>query len=147
MNNVIRTQPSVIGATNLPFVPIRTDESHHDANLKTILARIDSLIHLPRMNDPDLVNPTFGVCERAAKLLAESAQYVRGGFPKGFVAPDGDGGIRIRWRQPGREMKLIVPSAGQDEEYIYHDDGTDHAIEKPVNSSTLARWLNWYNAL
>ena len=64
-------------------------------------------------------------------------------FPRPRIAPDGEGGIRLNWIQPERELRLVLPATPDQRKYIYHQAGREYAAEYDVSEATLAYWLRW----
>ena len=95
--------------------------------------------------DDETLKPTDYAFARVRSLLSEADTFLQSAFPLGTVFPDGDGGIRVEWVRPSREIKLIVRSAEDKRSYIFHKQGVEYGGDYDVTSETLGCWLNWLN--
>src|SRR5262249_17383727 len=92
-----------------------------DAGLQELLSDLGELFRDSEDYNEDFLKPTESALTIAWKLLTEAGKHVDGRFPAGTVYPDGNGGLRIEWIRPSRELRLVVrPDAG-DRHYIYHE--------------------------
>ncbi len=60
-------------------------------------------------------------------------------LPK-FVTADGDGGIRVQWRNNERELRLICSTTG--ELKLYWQNGNNYDLEEP-SLTNLTKRLKW----
>ena len=65
-----------------------------------------------------------------------------GEIPRPLIAVDGNGGLKLDWRTPDKEVRLSIPA--NDVPYLYFRNGKDGIIES-VDEQTLAKWLSWLN--
>lgn len=61
-------------------------------------------------------------------------------FPRGAVATDETGGLRIEWHEGGVVVRLVITSTEDGISYIYHEQG-DHYGTSNESASVLAHWL------
>jgi len=105
------------------------------------------LIALQREEDEDdyIYKPTnyaFGTAER---LLLIAYLSVNSDIPRPAITPDGEGGLRLEWRVPDREVRLICPAQPHRQPYIYYEADDNYKVVENVEGKTLAFWLTWLN--
>jgi hypothetical protein len=115
-----------------------------NAGLKVLLTDLAALLQGQDYSD-EFIRPTQHAVATTWTLLSESSSAVSGLFPVGTVYPDGDGGLRIEWIRPKREMRLAVSAQRPGKTYIYHESGDQYDIDYKVTGNKLAFWLNWLN--
>ena len=93
--------------------------------------------------DNDFLSPTESAAARMQKFLKEASDLLRIAFPVGTIYADGDGGLRLEWIRPDRELRLVVSALPQGRNYIYHEQGDDYAADYAPTADKLGRWLNW----
>lgn len=95
--------------------------------------------------DADNLMPSPYAFSITRELLQGAALYVCSSYPLGSVYPAGDGGIRVEWIQPKREVKLIVRSDITERHFIFHKESENYGGDYDVISERLGYWLNWLN--
>lgn len=110
--------------------------------LNVMFSDLASLMNQADYND-EFLRPTDEMIETAWKLLSSTTQHDIVNFPEGAVYPDGDGGIRIEWSQPPRDLRLTLLNDKSRRSYIYQEDGANYSVEYDISPKTLAYWLNW----
>lgn len=125
----------------------RTPEEIHLDNLQITQKRIEELLEEEEEDDDGMLRPTIEAFEQALFLVNEAAKIMQTGFGKAWVCSDYEGGITLTWsrKQPEAEVRLICHPRNPEKTYIYHEYGDDYAVVAPVDSATLADWLNWLN--
>lgn len=117
-----------------------------DSVLNTMVMELGSLMLEVAGDDCEFVRPTQYALFTALELLIGSSRLRLGrGLPRGSVAADGDGGVRVEWSAwPDcvREVRLIVPSSNDGQSYIYHERDEACGVDEEVSSRNLARWLD-----
>lgn len=63
--------------------------------------------------------------------------------PPGYMAPD-DGGISIEWRRGRRDLRLRIPPNDSKNAYLYHQEGEEHGVVRPVTPEDFRWWAEWY---
>jgi len=117
------------------------ERRRHDG-LVIVLARLDAL----REEDDDEMgdaSPTSAAFERTRDLVIRANEQMQNEFPRGTASTEHDGGIRIEWRRDNREVKLVAAAQPGSQEYLYHEEGNAHGLEKEVHPARLAEWLDW----
>jgi hypothetical protein len=115
-----------------------------NASLIAMLNDIDILV-ADEDYDEECIKPTLSAIEGARTILEGASRYVNGYFPYGTVYPDGDGGLRTEWIEPGCELRLVIPANQNGSHYIYHERNDDFKNDYDVTPIRLGYWLNWLN--
>src|SRR6266511_4235676 len=103
----------------------------------------ERLVALWQEEDDDGLLPTSYSFSRTWELVIGAARHLSTGLPKGWPSLGHDGGIRIEWLDGSRQIRLIVPPNETGREYIYFQEGDNHAVEARVSPAILAGWLRW----
>jgi len=75
-------------------------------------------------------------------ILGQAARHRKASaFPRGCVATDEEGGLRIEWSKDDRAVHLVVSGTPGGRSYIYHELGEVYGAEDRVAGSVLAYWL------
>lgn len=118
--------------------------------LGSILHQIIDLANGEPYDEDGVLAPTKYSRERTIKLLVDASttvwQYCPDSedafeFPRGFVATDSEGGLRIEWTKRGASLRLVIASAESGKSYLYHEFGEKYDSERQVTANLLARWL------
>lgn len=115
-----------------------------NAGLRVLLTDLATLLQGQDYSD-EFIRPTHHAVVTAWTILSESGAAVPGLFPVGTVFPDGDGGLRVEWIRPKRELRLAVSAQPNGKAYIYHESGVQYDVDYRVTANNLAFWLNWLN--
>lgn len=91
----------------------------------------------------DYMRPSTYSIGKITELLLGARALLKNPFPRGMIFADGDGGIRIEWNYPHRELRLAIPYRLEDTAYIYHENGDKYDADYNVSTANLAHWLNW----
>ncbi|HIK10208.1 MAG TPA: hypothetical protein IGS52_08070 [Oscillatoriaceae cyanobacterium M33_DOE_052] len=126
---------------------VRSNQELHLENLQITQKRIEELLEEEEEDDDGMLRPTIAAFEQAVFLVNEAAKIMPSGFGKAWVVSDDKGGITLTWSRetPAAEVRLICHHSNPEKTYIYHEYGDDYAVVDPVDSGTLADWLNWLN--
>ena len=124
---------------------LRVDPDTSLSNLKTTLSRVEALLALEDDAEAGVVRPTETACRQTLGILTHACSLIRGDFPLASPSPDGEGGIHVYWRKPGRNVQLNVPADGKEAPSIFHRDGFQYRMERDSGPAELARWLSWFN--
>src|SRR5262249_8565369 len=106
------------------------------------LGRLESLLDEEETDDYGVLRPTEYAFNTAWELLVGASHEMTGSFPRASVSTDSEGGIRVQWLRPERQVRLVIPSVEGKRQYIYHEEGDRYDLEETVSASTLARWLS-----
>ena len=117
------------------------ERRRHDG-LVIVLARLDALRDTEEEDGDGASLPTTSAFERTRDLVIRANEQMQNEFPRGTASTEHDGGIRIEWRRDHREVKLIAAAHPGSQEYLYHEEGDIHGLEKEVHPALLADWLD-----
>jgi hypothetical protein len=109
---------------------------------ETTLNRVRAL----SVGDPDdqgLVTANPVSYKIAMRLLYSAGNVLGPDFPRGSAATDEAGGIRITWRQNGREVRLVCPADNLRSPYLYREFGAEYDVDDPAKSSHVIFRLLW----
>lgn len=113
-----------------------------ETNISAMLTSIREIMS-EELEECDIRRPTPHSLLRVLSILLPANQMMLGELPRGAVASDTEGGIRIEWRSGEKEVRLVVSDAERQESYIYYEEGDEYDIETNPESGTLANWLRW----
>jgi hypothetical protein len=137
--------------------PSDTDEaatprvvSGYAARVKHVGKMLSELSLLPfEAVDEDSVRSTDWAIDRTSKILQDACKAflfhprrpLPLEFPAGYLASDGDGGVRIEWGKPGdRSVRLAIASSKERRSYLYFERGNSTGI-RPPSGIALAKTL------
>lgn len=110
--------------------------------LDTILEHITALASGDERDEYGVLRPTeYALCQTTELLRDASRRGETYRFPDASVTTDEEGGVRIEWLHNDRAVHLVVPATNEGQSYLYHEDGDDYGIVKPMTASVLAHWL------
>ncbi len=112
------------------------------ATLQTTVARVQGLLDVID-NDEDYKRPNEHTVYTAINWLDLAYFQLDKTVPKGAAAVDEDGGIRIYWQSPTRNVQLAIPNTRGAKPWIYHQEGKEYSLDREVSPEKLAYWLNW----
>jgi len=107
----------------------------------------DLLVYLAKLDDEsdydeDFLKPSRLATNTTRNILLQAYRGVSDFslLPK-FVTADGDGGIRVQWRNETRELRLICSAEGALK--LYWQDGKNYDLEEPTVTNLITRfeWL------
>ncbi len=107
-----------------------------------VLARLKALLRQEDSDEFGVLKPTDYAFDLATGLVQE-ASTLGPTMPKGSVATDSQGGVRITWFREDREVELVCPAGPDSSPYIYHEAGSDYALHEDASGRALASWLRW----
>ena len=110
--------------------------------LSDLLDQLDLLVEAEDYDD-DFRSPTESSVTRMRGFLEYAHGLLKIGFPVGTIYADGDGGLRLEWIRPDRELRLIVSASPQGRSYLYREQGDDYGADYAPNADELGKWLNW----
>jgi len=104
------------------------------------LDRLAAALHAEDEYDGEYLAPEPPAAEDAEALLKSISTAL---VPA--VTADGEGGLRLRWKRNGREVRLRVHCDGLDSpgSYLYWEEGRNHAADREPDIEAVARWLEW----
>lgn len=148
----VRPAPELSSATGRGHLQIRTivqlvlsagqDVTRTSGHAVT-LSRLRELLREPETDDYGIARPAAYSYDLAVALLEGAARLTRLPMGRGSVCTDSEGRVRVTWKSPERELRLVVASSPSDECYVYHEAGDEYGV-KPVRSAEeLANWLDW----
>ena len=105
----------------------------------------DRLISLLHENDEEEPKPNPYAFDLAWKFMTNATKKLLKDFPRASVAADDEGGIRIRWRNLGKncEVSLYCPSSNTEKAYVYYEIDDKYDVDYNSPDLTLAKWLTW----
>lgn len=115
------------------------------SGLSDLLDQLD-LIMEAKDYDDDSQPPTESSVVRMRGFLENANNLLKIAFPWGTIYADGDGGLRLEWIRPDRELRLIVSASPQGRSYLYHEQGDDYGADYAPSDGELRRWLNWLDS-
>ncbi len=116
--------------------PIKPD------GLSDLLNQLDLLAEAEDYDD-DFQPPTESSVARMRDFLENADGPLKVAFPVGTVYADGDGGLRLEWIRPDRELRLVVSASPQGRTYLYHEQGDDYGADYAPSDGKVIRWLTW----
>ncbi|MGI8555867.1 MAG: hypothetical protein ACR2LT_05875 [Pyrinomonadaceae bacterium] len=105
------------------------------------------LVYLAKLDDEndydeDFLKPSNSATDKTRNILRQAYRGISDFslLPK-FVTADGDGGIRVQWRNETRELRLICSAEGALK--LYWQDGNDYDLEESTITNLITRfeWL------
>jgi hypothetical protein len=106
----------------------------------------DLLVFLSELGDDsdyngDFLKPSESATNATRNILLQAYRSLTDFslLPK-FITADGDGGIRLQWKNEARELRLICSEVA--EFNLYWQDGEKYSLEKPTLQNLIAR-LKW----
>ncbi|HVA47989.1 MAG TPA: hypothetical protein VNH11_16590 [Pirellulales bacterium] len=118
--------------------------------LGAILLQIVELANGEQHDEDGVLAPTKHAMDRTTRLLIHASMIVwhfgpGSGemfvFPRGFIATDSEGGLRIEWTKPGASLRLVIAAAESGKSYLYHEFAEKYGSERQVTAELLGRWL------
>lgn len=128
---------------------LREAETFHESALEESRQKTetDLLAYLAKLDDEsdyddDFVKPSKSATDRTRNILLQAYRGISdfSVLPK-FVTADGDGGIRVQWRNGTKELRLICSDEGVLK--LYWQDGGIYDLEDPTITNLITRfgWL------
>lgn len=117
-----------------------------EARAAAFWALVQQLVDVMRDEDnfdEECLLPTERAIHAALVFLGDAAVELRTPLPEGALYPDGDGGLRIEWEQDERQIRLVIHRDSSSQDYIYHQERADYALEANVTAHQLAGWIRW----
>jgi hypothetical protein len=110
----------------------------HERKLFALLAELEN----EEDYDDDFLKPEQIAFAKTRNILSQSYRglYNFSLLPQ-FVLADGDGGIRVEWRNEARELRLLCSETGGMK--IYWQENKDYDIEEIVTVPSLTARLEW----
>lgn len=112
------------------------------AGLDDLLSQLGALM-ASEDYDGDFLSPTEKAAAQMRDFLKEASGLLKTAFPAGTISADRDGGLRLEWIRPNRELRLVVSASQRGRSYVYHEQGDDYAADYAPNANELSKWLNW----
>ena len=142
-NTAVPEAPLQRQARFAPFDNIASDQvTEADTSAAVLLARLRALLRQEDSDEFGVLKPTDYAFDLATGLVQE-ASTLGPTMPKGSVATDSQGGVRITWFRGDREVELVCPAGPDSSPYIYHEAGSDYALHEDASGRALASWLRW----
>ena len=115
------------------------------SGLIDLLDQLDLLVEAEDYDD-DFQSPTESSFTKMRGFLEKANGLLKIAFPVGTIYADGDGGLRLEWIRPDRELRLVVSASSQGRSYLYHEQGDDYGADYAPSAGELSRWLNWLDS-
>ena len=112
------------------------------AGLDEMLHQLDSIMQLDDYA-ADFLIPTQEALTRMHNFLEGASDALVIAFPSGTIYADGNGGLRLEWIRPNRELRLVISASAQGKSYLYHEAGVDYGADYTPSAEKLGRRLNW----
>ena len=110
--------------------------SFNDRNLISLLRTIVELRHEEEVD----WRPTDLAFRRTISLIAEMCVDLNP-LPRSFPSTGGEGEIRITWRRPGGEVRVIIPGTDESSPYLYFQTATEYTIVENISGQTVTNYL------
>lgn len=107
------------------------------------LSRLGELLNEPETDDYGIARPTSYSYNLTVDLLRDASRLTRLPVARGSVCADSEGRVRVTWRRPERELRLVVASSASDESYVYYEAGDEYGVKPICSARELAMWLDW----
>ncbi|MGI4791839.1 MAG: hypothetical protein ACRYFS_23700 [Janthinobacterium lividum] len=131
-------------ASTLTIEEIRL-EPVKQSGLNDLLNQLDLLIEAEDYDD-DFQPPAKYAADKMHGFLEDVNDLLQIAFPLGTIYADGDGGLRLEWIRPDRELRLVISASLQGRTYFYHEQGDDYGADYAPTAGELSRWLNWLDS-
>jgi hypothetical protein len=111
------------------------------------LKRLVALLEEDETDEYGVLQPSQAAFKLAMRFVLEAYDAMGDRFPKASASTDEQGGIRLTWSRLDSdcEVRLICPAHNDQLAYLYHELGTDYAVEREVTVSVLLSWLEWFD--
>jgi hypothetical protein len=111
------------------------------------LTRLVTLLEADETDEYGTLRPTQSAFKRTMQVLIEAYEALGDQFQKASTSTDDQGGIRVTWSRldVDGEVRLICPAQADQAPYIYHELGSEYAVEREISGAILAQWLEWLN--
>ncbi len=117
--------------------------SSSEVNWRIILSKLQDLFNVEY--DEDYLEPSQNVIKQIAELLyiANTNLGYEMTLPK-FIAPDGEGGVRIEWRLNDKHLRLVL---SEKRTYIYFEENHKGDVTPKSGATQLIEKLRWLNQI
>lgn len=119
------------------------DPTELSGNLDLALDRMLTLLRDEGDYDARFLKPNGEALGAAASALFQIASLLGGDLPRTVPTPDGEGGIRLRWRRDDREVAVDFPAHAPHRPVLYHEAGDEYGGEEHVSVRQIVDWLHW----
>lgn len=126
---------------NSSLSPLRTSYVR-PAGLSEMLGQLTALMKAEDY-DEDYIKPTLDAATQMRCFLVAASGFLKIAFPLGTIYADGDGGIRLEWIRPDRELRLVVPASSSGRSYLYHEQGAEYGADYSPSVAELGSRLSW----
>lgn len=112
-----------------------------EENWRILSSKLQGLFNVEY--DEDYLEPSQNIIRQIAELLyiANTNLGYEMTLPK-FVAPDGEGGIRIEWRLNDKHLRLVL---SEKRTYIYFEENHKGDVTPKFGATQLIEKLRWLN--
>lgn len=93
--------------------------------------------------DDEFLRPTDQAFSLTCRLVRSAYSEIREFIPSLYAVADGDGGLRVRWTQGDKEIRLACHALSVEKTYIYHQRNSDYNVDYNINADKLVYWLRW----
>lgn len=129
-------------AVATPEGPVTYQSIRVTSGLSEMLDQLASLMQTEEGNE-EFLAPTPQAAARMRALLEGASEFGPDAFPQGTICADGDGGLRLEWIRPRRELRLVIAASAQGRSYLYHEAGDDYGADYAPDAEKLGRRLDW----
>lgn len=137
-----QTKPRQPSFTGSKIEEIQTPHVSLTGLRNDLFDQLDALMQSEDYDDEFHI-PTGSASSRMRDLLEGASGHLRTALPLGTMYADGDGGLRLEWIRPDRELRLVVSASPEGRSYIYHEKGDEYAADYSPTVDALGRWLSW----
>jgi hypothetical protein len=111
------------------------------------LKRLVSLLEEDETDEYGVLQPSQSAFKLAMQLVVDTYDVMGDRFPKASASTDEEGNIRLTWSKQERdcEVRLVCPAKADQFAYLYHELGSEYAVEREVTVQQLTQWLGWFN--
>ena len=113
-------------------------ESKGFSNILTSLAELNEEHY-----DEDFLAPTFFAITSVINHLRTASRPLGDSLPIPNIIADGDGGIRVEWRNAEKDLRLLHPASEVNQIKLYFQEGKKYWIDNLTTDDDLVNGLRW----
>jgi hypothetical protein len=137
INVFTQVQPMVVAQSAKPI----------SSPIAVTLTRLVALLEADETDEYGTLQPTQSAFKRTMQVVIEAYETLGDQFQKASPSTDDQGGIRVTWSRfdVDGEVRLVCPAQADQAAYIYHELGSEYAVERDISGALLAQWLGCLN--
>lgn len=98
-----------------------------NSNIVPVITDLNALRREEASTEEPITDFAFAT---ARAVLRVAYNEIKRPIPAPAIAPDGEGGIRIEWVRPRKNVRVVIPSHSGQRTYIYHRRDGESAIDR-----------------